>query len=263
MHVYVGGKTLEVSTFRNSAESGSNEEFGTLSQDVSRRDFSMNALYYEPKTEYIIDHVNGVDDIKNGRIRLLRPVDDSFGEDPVRMVRAIRYASTTRFPIPGRLAKGIRKHAYRLRECPVSRLTEELFKILSCGSSAQFIETAGELGILQYLVPEIDRSVSSPASRKELSESLARLDEQIAAEEDVSKSRMIAALISPFVKIDREVDLDLDLYMRQVFRSIKDLVAPLTPPNADVEQAARKLLRDHGLRPPRRSRRKRRSGKKP
>ncbi len=261
VHVYIGGKTLEVSTFRNSGNSGSHDEFGTLSQDVGRRDFSMNALYYEPKTEYIIDHVNGIEDIRNERLRLLTSVDESFSEDPVRMVRAIRYASTTGFAIPNRLARGIRKHAFRLRECPVSRLTEELFKIVSCGASRAFFEAANDLGVLGFLVPEIDKLISVSSTKAELLRSLDELDEQIRSDQDVSKSEMIAAVASPFVDVDPKIDLDLDLYVKQLFRSIKDLVAPLTPPNADVERAARNLMKRKGLRPPRRSRRRRKPRK--
>ncbi len=256
VHVYVHDKTLEVCTFRGDSEQQGNV-FGTMAEDVRRRDFSMNALYYDPSTERIIDYVGGYQDIIDRRIRLLKPAEFSFQEDPVRMIRALRYAATTGFDVPGRVARGVRRLGARLADCPVSRLTEELFKILSCGASAQFLRYARELGLLAYLLPEIDRKWDA-RYEAELTGRLERVDSAVADEGLADRSSMLAALCEPFIELDPNVDLDPDLYARELFRQCKAVVSPLTPPNAEVERAVRGLMRRHGCRLPKRRRRKQR-----
>ena len=264
VHVYVSGRTLEVSTFRASREAtvegvghisrDSNNIFGTIAQDVRRRDLTMNALYYDPGSEQIIDYVGGFEDIKNARLRLLIPADDSFQEDAVRMIRALRYAATTGFKLPARIARGVRRHASSIADCPISRLTEELFKILGSGAAKVFFDSARDLGLLGYLLPILEERCEKNNAVNELFRaSMEKLDSLRGTED---KSRMIAALCESFVEIDSGIDMDPDLYSREIFRQCKTLVKPLTPPNADVYEATRIMLRRHGFRFSARRRRK-------
>jgi poly(A) polymerase len=257
VHVYFGEKIVEVSTFRTDSQSEQESIFGTMSEDVLRRDYTMNALYYEPEQEYVIDHVGGYEDIKSRTVRALIPVVRSFQEDPVRMIRAIRYAATTGFRLQARVSRHIRKKAFLIAGCPISRLTEELFKMLSSGSSARVFEYADTLELLPHLLPNIAQQTQGKAGasvKAALIESLRELDNGIAKSGVASKRAMVEALVRPFLG-ERAEDLpDIHAAKRELFLEIKQLIAPLTPPNVEVEKTALRILGiSHRKRKPRRS----------
>ena len=112
MHIYLrDGKVHEVATFR-APESGDRKHlFGTLDEDVMRRDFSLNALYYDPDEETVIDFIDGVKDIRRKVVRSVLPLSTSFSEDPVRMLRAVKYAAITGMRIAPAVGRRIRKQA--------------------------------------------------------------------------------------------------------------------------------------------------------
>jgi poly(A) polymerase len=245
VHVFFKDTIIEVSTFRTSSTESKNNIFGTMSEDVSRRDFTMNALYYDPVNEYIIDYVNGYEDIKKARVKALVPLEISFQEDPVRMIRAIRYASTTGFDLYGKIPKHIRKRAVLIASCPVSRLTEELFKILASGQSRMFLESALKHGLLRYLLPEIDSRLNSRAEGavwEKLAVLLDKLDNDVASNRPVQKGAMIAALAGPFFTTTEPEGGDMYLIRKEAFLQVKAVIAPLTPPNLEVEKAAQRIV---------------------
>ena len=110
VHVYCGReKYIEVTTFRSRSAVGTSEHtahpdqnnfFGTMEEDAERRDFTINALYYNPIDRLVIDYVGGVPDIRGRRLKTLGDAEASFAEDPVRMIRAVKYASLVGFPVP-------------------------------------------------------------------------------------------------------------------------------------------------------------------
>ena len=257
VHVYYGETIVEVSTFRTTEPETEDTIFGTMPEDVRRRDFTMNALFFDPESERIIDYVGGLDDIRAKRVRALVPAEASFREDPVRMIRALRYAATTGFELHGKISKQMRKAAPLIQECPISRLTEELFKILGSGGSSLFFESAVEHGLLTYLLPVIDKSISGKDKqqlRKEFLRSLQELDDEISLHPDIKKGAMLALLAAPFIAPPALEPTEPYLLRREVFLRIKELITPLTPPNLEVEMAAGQLL---GIVPHRRrSRRK-------
>lgn len=245
VHVRARGKIIEVSTFRANRGS-SNNYFGTISEDVRRRDFAINALYYDPREEYIIDYVNGYRDIKEKKIRALIPEERSFTEDPVRMVRAIRYESSTNFKTSGRIIKSIKKNVHGLANCPISRLTEELFKILNSGSSAKFFSRAIDLGLMRYMLPEINGKLLKqidPVLGERFLSSLRELDRMFVNNETVRKGQMIWLLVRSFIDVDEIEAEQSRLLSREVFLQIKDLLQPLTPPNVEVEKAVSLIVR--------------------
>jgi poly(A) polymerase len=140
VHVYFGDKIIEVSTFRSLAEGTTSNVFGTIEEDVLRRDFSLNALFYDPVEELVVDYVGGMDDIRAQRIKAVIPLDTIFQDDPVRMVRALKYAATTGFSLPWNLRRRIRKDAGLLEPVSPSRLTEEMMKIIKNGHTGAIIK---------------------------------------------------------------------------------------------------------------------------
>lgn len=153
VHVFFGQKIFEVSTFRSIIDGSVGNAFGTMDEDVQRRDFSLNALYYDPIKEHVIDYVNGVEDIKKKIIRPVIPLDRIFVEDPVRMLRAVKYSATTGCHLPHSLKSKIRKSAHLLSPVSPSRLTEELLKIINSGHAFDIIQAAMDTDIFMYLQP--------------------------------------------------------------------------------------------------------------
>lgn len=262
VHVPVGDGVVEVSTFRSHAPStNSNDKttketdlqkddsiYGTLEEDVRRRDFSFNALYYSPANETIIDFVGGVEDIKAKRIRCLIPRKEIFRDDPVRIIRAIKYASMGGFAMPFLLRYQISKDAPLIKGCSHSRLTEEVFKILKCGSSASIMRNTKKLKVLVYLLPEIDARLDNPDTLEKFFASLEALDQLTASLKEVKKGVMIKHLVSPFIAMPSACENPLELH-RELFTEIKHLVHPITPPNHDVEEAVRMMMKEAGFRP--------------
>ena len=245
VHVIFRDKVIEVSTFRTASTDSEENIFGTMSEDVVRRDFTMNALYYDPDNEFIIDYVGGYEDILKRRVKPLIPADASFLEDPVRMIRALRYASTTGFDLQGKIPKQLKKRAILVSSCSVSRLTEELFKILGSGNAQKFFDIASKHGLLSYLIPEIGTRLNSAESGflwRKLSPSLDALDAKVRRNRRVHKGEMIAALAETFLDVPRSISSDPFLARRETFMQIKSLISPLTPPNIEVEKAAQRII---------------------
>lgn len=258
VHLHFPRKIIEVSTFR-SGEDGANNTYGTIEEDVKRRDFSINALYYDPQNEYVLDFVDAFKDIRKGKIRSLIPLDVTFVEDPVRMIRAVKYASTTGFDIPFRLKRSIKKYRSELQRCSSSRITEEMLKILLSGSSKLIFEMLLEYDILKFLLPVINSLVSGhKLNYKRFMDGLEENDEMVRQRKETRKGRLLAGLVGPLILFPNEYENTTTLF-RDIYKEIKQLINPLTPPNQEVEMAVVKLFRNEGLIPPKNAVRKRRS----
>ena len=109
--------------------------YGTIDEDAKRRDFSMNALYFDPLERKLVDYVGGLKDMRARKIVPVIPLKTIFAEDPVRMIRAIKYAEATGFSIPFKTRRAIRRQATALATASVSRLGEEANKILYSGKA--------------------------------------------------------------------------------------------------------------------------------
>lgn len=258
VHVELNSKIIEVATFRSL--NGQNE-FGTIEEDVARRDFTMNALYYSPEKEQVLDYVGGYEDIRERRIRSLLPIETTFVEDPVRMVRAVKYAVGTGFELPAKLKARIRRNADELASCSASRMTEEIFKIVQSGGSAPVFEMSIDLGLFPHMMVALHERIKDDRERKRvLLASLAALDADVKGEAEIARSRMVLALVEPFMLIPTDIPRDRTLFVKNLFAQIKELLRPITPPNSDVEAAVMELLDRRGIAPPPKARRRRRRG---
>jgi poly(A) polymerase len=252
VHVHFAEKIIEVSTFRaHSDPEDGNNTFGRMEEDVHRRDFSINALYYDPEDQLLVDYVEGYQDIKKRRLRSLIPLDRTFSEDPVRMIRAVKYAAGHDLKIPFRLRRTIKKYAVELEKCPPSRLTEEMMKILQSGTSEKIFKSMIKFALLKYLLPVIDSLVKDPkrSDRRKFFESLERIDQRVSEKGENRKGRLLAALVEGVCFIPEEWD-NAHIISQDMFKEIKRLISPLTPPNQEVEMAVVWLFREEGMRPP-------------
>ncbi len=249
VHLFFGEKIIEVTTFRSDEENfeeGNNNVFGTIEQDAKRRDFSINALYYNPQNGQVLDFCSGMEDFEKKLIRSLIPLKYSFTEDPVRMLRAIKYHVTTGFALKWNVKLAIKKNAPSISSCSTSRMTEEIMKILSSGCSAGIMQSLYKHKLLQYMLPCYSVYVNFPA----VIASLKELDNKVLSGkeegEKVSKSDMFYYMLKPAIVFDKIEDLSNDEIFRDVFRQAKVLISPATPPNYELEKAAGMFMADHG-----------------
>ena len=194
-HVRFGLKAIEVATFRKIIPAGSEAEpseappsphatdaadllikhdntFGTPEEDAFRRDFTINALFYDIANFSIIDYVGGLQDLKDGLLRCIGDPNDRFQEDPVRMLRAIVMASRLGFRIDEPVVKAIAKHRKLMATASPARMIEEYYKILRSGAAEVTFRALAEHRLLEPVTPEIQRGAKNVA----LWDGLAALD---------------------------------------------------------------------------------------
>ena len=180
VHVTFSGKIIELSTFRRSAaddEEFSEEDdiliksdntFGTPREDAMRRDFTINALFYSPSRQMIIDYVGGIDDLRARRLRTIGEADIRFREDPVRMIRAIKLAIRLNLNIDEESSKAIIEHHKELIRSAPPRILEELYKILKSGAAAGIFRSFYETGVLETILPALHENIKSGLLEPEL-----------------------------------------------------------------------------------------------
>ena len=262
VHLFFGDKIIEVTTFRSDEENfgeGNNNVWGTIEQDARRRDFSINSLYYNPQKCELLDFSSSMEDFDKKIIRSLIPLKYSFKEDPVRMIRAIKYKVTTGFSLKLDVKWAILRNASQLQTCPASRLTEEVVKILSSAHSADIFHAMYQYKLLQYLLPAYSVHSEIPS----MSQSLRILDEKVskAMEEGLEKpgkAEMFYYMIRSAIIIDTSLGLSWEEYMKDAFRQAKVMLSPITPANFELERAVSLLLAEKGIRSNRPKKKKKR-----
>jgi poly(A) polymerase len=146
--------------------------FGTPEEDAFRRDFTINALFYDIATFSIIDYVGGLRDLRERVIRSIGDPDERFREDPVRMLRAVAFAERLGFALDPPVDEAICRNRGEIARSSPARLIEEYYKILRTGASGPVFGTAARLRLLEAITPELQRAADS----EEVWQSLARLD---------------------------------------------------------------------------------------
>jgi poly(A) polymerase len=250
VHVYCGReKIIEVTTFRSRGSmevsedhvsADPNNRFGTMEEDAERRDFTINALYYCPVEQHVIDYVGGYEDIRQRRLRTLVPADASFSEDPVRMIRAVKYASLMGLPVPLFMSSLIRRSRESLLTCSRERVTEEVYKILTSGGAAGIFEMGFKLRLFETIFPAIAANLREQRSKltaSSLWERLCRLDDSHAAGKELPRSSMFAFLFQDLIagRDDLLRDPEARFLIQQYLRSAAE---PLFPSKRDLMEAA-------------------------
>ncbi len=248
VHVFFGPKIFEVSTFRSLVDGTTSNTYGTVEEDVLRRDFTFNALFYDPEEQVVVDYVGGVQDIRAKRVKPVIPLSIIFKDDPVRMLRAAKYAASTGFKLPLALRWKIKSQAALLKPISPSRLTEEIFKIVHSGRSVAIVSLMDKLGLYVYLQPNAAaRMKADPAFRTGYLASLAAMDAAAAKDEEAPSGRLLSYLLRDY--LDRIVDWrndPLESY-RSALADCRSYVLPMNPPRIELENAVRLLFRERGV----------------
>lgn len=229
-HVKFGQKTIEVATFRRQVPAdelaaeepdapdrrtpaGHDEQapprppirrdntFGTAEQDAFRRDFTINALFYDIATFTVIDYVGGMADLQNGLIRSIGDPNERFVEDPVRMLRAISFVSRLGFRLDAPVRRAIARHKGEIENASPARMIEELYKILRSGVAEPTFRALVKIGLMAHIAPEIAEGASPALWRalRALDEFRSRFP---ASPPNLTNAILLGCLVTPVQEID-------------------------------------------------------------
>ena len=244
VHVYFGPKLFEVSTFRSLKDGPTSNTYGTIEEDVLRRDFSLNALFYDPQNQVVVDYVGGMRDIRDKRIRPVIPLGLIFMDDPVRMIRAVKYAAATGFKLPLALRWKIKRQSSLLGEISPSRLTEEILKIIHSPAAGPIIEALEQYGLYRYLQPKASGMMrENPLFRSRYLKSFVDLSQN----DDGRPGRVIAALIRDFLEDFVDWEEGIVENYKNAFIAARQFLLPMNPPRMELDRAVRLIFGEHGI----------------
>ncbi len=205
VHVMMGQETLEVTTFRGALGDDVKKDehgrvlhdnvFGSQAEDAARRDFTANALYYDPATEAVLDYHHGVGDLKQKTLRMIGEPRARYREDPVRMLRAVRLAAKLGLSIDPEARKPIREMAELLENVPPARLFDEMLKLLTSGHSVKCLTQLRDEGLHHGLLPLLDVILEQPLGEKFVMLSLANTDDRVRRGKGTSPGFLFATLL--------------------------------------------------------------------
>lgn len=210
-HVRFGREIVEVATFRASHEPGEHTEteagrilrdnvYGTIEDDVWRRDFTVNALYYDIADFSIIDYTGGMADLEARVLRLIGDPDQRYREDPVRMLRAVRLSCKLGFTIEDASAEPIPRLAYLLGDIAPARLFDETCKLFQAGAAQVTLDGLRKYGLFGELFPATESVLSDGAHPKAealLQVALGNTDRRVAEDLPITPAFLFAALLWP------------------------------------------------------------------
>ena len=206
VHVMFGEEVVEVSTFRSLIETGDaqtdehgrllrDNQFGDQEQDAARRDFTANALFYDPATQEIHDFHNGYADTRKRLLRMIGDPEVRYREDPVRMLRAVRLSAKLGMKVDAATAAPIARMKDLLDNVPQARLLDEVLKMLLSGHSVECIQQLRKMNLHHGLLPLLDVILEQPMGEKFVMLALRNTDERISQEKTVSPAFLFAALL--------------------------------------------------------------------
>ncbi|MDQ8024037.1 MAG: polynucleotide adenylyltransferase PcnB [Moraxellaceae bacterium] len=205
VHVMSGPETIEVSTFRalHDDDTPTDEHgrvlqdnvFGTQGEDATRRDFTVNALYYDPSDETVVDYHDGVADLKKKTLRMIGDPVARYREDPVRMLRAARLSAKLGLTIDAETRKPIREMSELLSNVPPARLFDEMLKLLTSGHSVACLKQLRAEGLHKGLLPMLDVILDQPMGERFVWLSLENTDGRVRADKSISPGFLFATLL--------------------------------------------------------------------
>jgi poly(A) polymerase len=265
VHIIFQDQVVEVATFRREPErtvaETENEDFlitddntfGSPLQDARRRDFTINALFYNIADFSVIDYVGGIDDLRDSRVRVIGDPDLRFREDPVRMMRAIEFASRLGFEIEAETYNGILRHRAEILKASPPRVSEEILELLRRGWSRGAIRLMVDTGLLEPLLPEIYNAIREERAPY-FWKMLEVLDRTVQAGRKISDAVLLSVLMLPWVIAEIEAEeLRREpgrMRIGEVIVFIRELIQPLCARMAlaagtrhQIEQALETLWR--------------------
>ncbi len=262
VHIIFQGMIVEVSTFRREPERPADENaellitddntFGSPLQDARRRDFTINALFYNIADFSVIDYVGGLEDLAQKRVRVIGDPDIRFREDPVRMMRAIEFASRLGFEIEHDTYEALLRHRNEILKASPPRVSEEILELLRRGWSRGAFPRMVECGLLEPLLPEVYRAMEGDRAPY-FWKMLEVLDRTVKTDRKVADAVLLSVLLLPWVieEIEKEEERRQGrMRTAEVLVFIRELIQPICARMAlpagtrhQIEQALETLWR--------------------
>jgi poly(A) polymerase len=205
VHVMFGQEIIEVTTFRGaSADSAPKDEhgrvlrdntFGEQHEDAVRRDFTINAMYYDPAAQTVLDYHNGIADIRNKTLRIIGAPEARYREDPVRLLRVVRFAAKLGFTIDTATREPIQVMAPLINNVPAARVFDEMLKLLMSGHALACLQQLRKEGLHHGLLPLLDVVLEQPLGEKFVTLALENTDERVRQGKGVSPGFLFASLL--------------------------------------------------------------------
>lgn len=224
VHVRFGREIIEVTTFRGqhseSEDTPHSQQskdgmllrdnvWGSIDQDAIRRDFTVNALYYDVKDDSVHDWTGGLQDLETRTLRLIGKPEVRYREDPVRMLRAVRFAAKLNFELAKDTAEPIHLLAPMLLQVPPARLFEEVLKLFLSGNAVAAYQGLREQGLFAMLFPATFDALSVlPWAEQMIQQALANTDQRLAQNKPVTPAFLYAALLWPAVAMETQTLLE-------------------------------------------------------
>jgi len=219
VHVRFGPEIIEVTTYRGHHDSDSDADasakskqsdkglllrdnvYGTLDEDAARRDLTVNAMYYDPDERTVFDHMLGAEDIHSRLVRIIGDPHQRYREDPVRMLRVVRFSAKLQFDIESETEYAIADCGALLSEIPAARLFDEFLKLFMSGYAQLTFALLREHKLLQYLFPEPAHYIEqSPQYLRLVQAAMASTDKRVREERPVTPAFLLAAILWPAVQ---------------------------------------------------------------
>jgi poly(A) polymerase len=284
-HIFFGPKIIETSTFRANPREIEEEEgggestetesgdllirrdnvFGTPEQDARRRDFTINGLFYDLESKQVIDHVSGIPDLEARVVRTIGDPDIRFREDPVRILRAVKFAARCDLTIEPETYRRMMEHRLEIAKCAQARVSEEFYRLLRAGAAKRSMELLIETDLLELLAPELVKGLKADGDSEEAALHRARFWGYLAALDKSSAVRpvppsnaqLLAVLVLPRLRDAVDPDSngvrDIGQLVSQVFTQALDR---LRPSRRDTEITRQILIALRNILPSKSGRRK-------
>lgn len=209
VHVMFGNELIEVSTFRGNHDQKPEQQakitetgrilrdnvFGTIEEDALRRDFTVNALYYDPASQTVYDFHDGYDDVISGTLSMIGDPVTRYKEDPVRMLRAVRLSAKLGLAIAPKTKKPIAKLVDLLEDVPPSRLFDEMLKLFLSGHAIESVNALREQHLHHGLLPLLDVVLEQPMGERFVMLALENTDKRILSGKTTNPSFLFASLL--------------------------------------------------------------------
>ena len=205
VHVMFGQELIEVTTFRGASSEEAPKDahgrvlrdntFGEQHEDAERRDFTINAMYYDPAREQVLDYHGGMKDIRSKTLRIIGVPEARYREDPVRMLRVVRFAAKLGFGIAAPTRAPIKVMAPLINNVPVARVFDEMLKLLMSGHAMACLQQLRKEGLHHGLLPLLDVVLEQPLGERFVTLALANTDERVRDGKPVSPGFLFASLL--------------------------------------------------------------------
>jgi poly(A) polymerase len=205
VHVMFGSDLIEVTTFRGASTDGAIKDefgrvlrdntFGEQPEDATRRDFTINAMYYDPANQTVLDYHGGMADIRKKTLRIIGQPEARYREDPVRMLRVVRFAAKLGFDIAPTTRAPIAVMASLIDNVPTARVFDEMLKLLTSGHALACLKQLRQEGLHHGLLPLLDVVLEQPLGAKFVTLALNNTDDRVKQGKTVSPGFLFAALL--------------------------------------------------------------------